>query len=251
MSYEWTQTTVDEILRYGDSMYLHALQKGEIPDAATSLVSDLPNVATSIDDSQWTIFYDRCIEGFVNDPLRDILIPNFQILSSALTDTFQKTNSAILVLDGYMSALIKDTDCFALFDSHARTRQGMPCSDGSATVSTFSMLAALKEHVQSLSACLNVNRFEIVPVSLKQQGDSSLSSKEKKQQANRKQYLKRKLHESDAEKYERLSKAAKYKKDNRTKIHSVKKENYKRTKSKQTRKRSIHEANQDASKTTF
>ena len=148
-------------------------------DAATLLVSDLPNVATSIDGSQWTIFYDRRIEGFVNDPLRDILIRNFQILSSALTNTFQNTNSAILVLDGYMSALIKDTDSFALFDSHARTRQDMPCSDGSATVSTFSTLAALKEHVQSLSACLNVNCFEIVPVSLKQQGDSSLSSKEK------------------------------------------------------------------------
>ena len=58
--HEWTQT-VDEILRYGDSMYLHALQKGEIPDAATLPVSDLPNVATSIDGSQWTIFYDRCI----------------------------------------------------------------------------------------------------------------------------------------------------------------------------------------------
>ena len=125
-------------------------------------------------------FMTDAFEGFVNDTVRGILIPNFQILSSALTDTFQKTNSAILVLDGYMSALIIDTDCFALFDSHARTRQGMPCSDGSATVSTFSTLAALKEHVQSLSACLNVNRFEIVPVSLKQQGDSSLFSKEKK-----------------------------------------------------------------------
>ena len=63
--------------------------------------------------------------------------------------------------------------------------------------------------------------------------------------------MKRKPYESDAEKHKRLSKAAKYKKDNQTKIHCVKKENCNRTKRKQTRKRSIHEANQDASKTTF
>ena len=225
--HEWTQKALDELLHFADSMYLHALKKGDIPDTATLLISHLPTIATSLDGGNWTINYGECIEGFIN-PLADTIIPNFQTLSSALISIFQATNSAILVLDGYMTALIKDTDHYALFDSHARSAQGMPCTEGFATICTFSTLAAVQQHIQSLSTSLSSNRFELVPLKCIERNDT-MSKEEKKQRANRKQYLKRKLCESDIAKKERLSKAAKYKKDNQNKFAYDKKQWYKRS----------------------
>ena len=99
-------------------------------------------MATSLDGTQWTIIYSQCLEGFVNDPPSDSDIPNFQTLSPALINAFHVTNTAILVLDGYMVALIKDNDCFAMFDSHARTAEGMPTAEGVATICSFATLAA-------------------------------------------------------------------------------------------------------------
>ena len=227
---QWTQRTLDELLHFADGMYLHALQKSDIPDTATLLVSHLPSVATSLDGRRWTITYGQRLEGFVNDSSTDTMIPNFKTLSSALINTFQVTNSAIMVHDGYMVALTKDRHCFALFDSHARTARGMPCADGSSTICTFSTLPALQEHIQSLSARLNSTHFEIVPLSCIDTGDKSLSPQGKKQQANRKQYLKRKLSESETQKQTRLSKAVKYKKDNINQISCHHKQRYKRTK---------------------
>ncbi len=47
-------------------------------------------------------------------------------IHTALLNAFLNDNYAILILEGYMMALVKQTDNFYLFDSHARNSCGMP-----------------------------------------------------------------------------------------------------------------------------
>ena len=47
-------------------------------------------------------------------------------IHTALLNAFLNDNYAILILQGYMMALVKQTDKFYLFDSHARDSCGMP-----------------------------------------------------------------------------------------------------------------------------
>ncbi len=47
-------------------------------------------------------------------------------IHTALLNAFLNDNYAILILEGYMMVLVKQTDNFYLFDSHARDICGMP-----------------------------------------------------------------------------------------------------------------------------
>ena len=65
-----------------------------------------------------------------------------------------------------MMALIKQTDFFYLFDSHARDSNGMPDPNGTAVVMKFANILELEQYLYSLSMSLHANLFEIVPVRL-------------------------------------------------------------------------------------
>ena len=65
-----------------------------------------------------------------------------------------------------MMALIKETDNFYLFDSHARDSSGIPDPSGTAVVMTFTNIIELEQYLYCLSMELHTNSFEIVPVQL-------------------------------------------------------------------------------------
>ena len=70
----------------------------------------------------------------------------------------------MLVLDGYVIAVIKKSDFLYLFDSHARNSLGIPDENGTAVVLNFSELDEFQNHVETLGHCLNVWIFEIASV---------------------------------------------------------------------------------------
>jgi len=70
----------------------------------------------------------------------------------------------MLVLDGYVMAVIKKSDFLYLFDSHARNSSGIPDENGTAVVLKFSELDEFQNHVETLGRCLNVRIFEIASV---------------------------------------------------------------------------------------
>ena len=104
--------------------------------------------------------------------LQGLVITNRKIAShyydihTALLNVFSNYSCTILILEGYMMALIKQTDFFYLFDSHARDSSGMPDPNGTAVVMKFANILELEQYLYSLSMLLHANLFEIVPVRL-------------------------------------------------------------------------------------
>ena len=70
----------------------------------------------------------------------------------------------MLVLDGYVIAVIKKSDFLYLFDSHARNSMGIPDENGTAVVLKFSELDEFQNPVESLGHSPNVRTFEIASV---------------------------------------------------------------------------------------
>ena len=66
------------------------------------------------------------------------------------------------MLNGYVMAVIKDSESFYLFD--ARNWQQMADENGTAVVLEFSELNELQNHIETLASYLNVSIFEITPV---------------------------------------------------------------------------------------
>ena len=65
------------------------------------------------------------------------------------------------MIEGYMMALIKQTEYFYLCDSH-----GMPDPNGTAVVMKFKSILYLEQYLYSVSTELHINLFEIVPLQL-------------------------------------------------------------------------------------
>jgi hypothetical protein len=83
-------------------------------------------------------------------------------------NTFTQSKHAILILDGYMIALMHDVNSFYLFDPHARNSFGMCDPSGTAVVFKFGNLDEfLEQYLCTLSSNLNTCSFEIVPVELR------------------------------------------------------------------------------------
>ena len=67
-----------------------------------------------------------------------VLLLPFVNVGSALMNTFTQSKDAILILDGYMMALMHDINSFFyLFDPHARNSFGMSDPNGTAVVYEF------------------------------------------------------------------------------------------------------------------
>jgi hypothetical protein len=112
----------------------------------------------------WIINYGKDRQGLVINQCETE--PPYHTINSALLNTFINANYAILILEGYMMALIKHSDSFYLFDSHARDTNGFPDPNGTAVVMKFNNTVHLEQHICSLSMELNANLFEIVPVQI-------------------------------------------------------------------------------------
>ncbi len=107
----------------------------------------------------WAIHYGKELQGLV---IADQEIEShYYDIHTALFNTFLNDNHAILILEGYMVAIIKQTDFFYLFDSHARDMSGMPDHNGTAVMMRFTNILELE---QCLSSELHTNSYEIVPI---------------------------------------------------------------------------------------
>ncbi len=105
----------------------------DLPVVVTQNTSDLPVVVaqnTSVEPQEyqnenqlWVINYGKELEGLV---ITDQEIDShYYDIHTALLNTFLIDNYAILIFQGYMLAIMKQTDSFYLFDSHARDYSGI------------------------------------------------------------------------------------------------------------------------------
>ena len=119
-----------------------------------------------------------------------------------------------MILEGYMTALIKQMDTFFLFDSHARDSKGMPNPNGTAVVMKFNDILDLEQHLCFLSIELHTNLFEIVPVQLiAPETNSERKSRLCKARQSKKQ---KRLEENDHNRHIRLQKDSESKKRKRS-----------------------------------
>jgi hypothetical protein len=146
----------------------------------------------------WFITDGKELQGLVITD-QEIEFPYYDI-HTALLNIFLNDSHAILILEGYMMALIKQMNEFFLFDSHARDSSGMPDPNGTAVVMKFTNILELEQYLYSLSIELHTNSFEIVPV----QFNIYIASKSKTKCENDREYQKKRR--------SRLKKASDYKK---------------------------------------
>ena len=71
-------------------------------------------------------------------------------IHTALLNTFLNYSYAIIVLEGYMMALIKQTDFFYSFDLLARDSSGMPDPNSTAVVMKLTNIPELKQYLYYL-----------------------------------------------------------------------------------------------------
>jgi hypothetical protein len=146
-------------------------------------ITDLPIVAKSNTDLSIGVEHNSVVPNeennkkqiwFINygKELQGLVITNREIEShyydihTAIWNVFSNYSCTILILEGYMMALIKQTDFFYLFDSHARDSSVMPDPNGTAVVMKFGNILELEHYLYSVSMTLHANLFEIVPVQL-------------------------------------------------------------------------------------
>ena len=163
----WTKENVDQVLLNGDSIYLLALTKGMIPDVDTLLVTHLPAQIT-YNGSLWHIDYNDYYQGhFATLTHTELADFSLTTLSDALNKALLISQFAILVLQGYMLAVLKSVDSYYLFDSHSRNPSGLPVENGgTAVMLQFSNKINFFNHVTHLSRTLHVENFEIVPITM-------------------------------------------------------------------------------------
>ena len=78
-------------------------------------------------------------------------------IHTALLNAFFNDSYAILILEGYMMAWIKQTEFFNLIDSHARDLNGMPNPNGTADVMKFANILELEYTCITTSALRTEN----------------------------------------------------------------------------------------------
>ena len=169
--------------------------------------SAVPNEENS-KNQIWFINYGKELQGLVITN-REIESHYYDI-HTALLNVFSNYSCTILILEGYMMALMKQADFFYLFDSHARDSSGMPDPNGTAVVMKFANILELEQYLYSLSMTLHANLFEIVPVRLNVCNDAEQKNDCVKDQ----EYVQKKrlLVENEGDKQARLKKASEYKK---------------------------------------
>ena len=109
----------------------------------------------------WYIKYGDECQGLVI--MEGEIESHYYNIHTALLNAFFNDSYAILILEGYMMALIKQTEFFYLIDSHARDLNGMPNPNGTAVVMKFANILELEQYLYCLAVALNTNLFEIVP----------------------------------------------------------------------------------------
>lgn len=132
--------------------------------------TDLPVVVEPVniqinknENQSWLINYKDFYQGNINMNGKENEAPYFT-LHSDLMNTFTDVSHSLIVLEGYIMALVNTLDYIYVFDSHARNSFGMLDPNGTAVVMKCANISQLEQHLRSLSLELNNELFEIVPV---------------------------------------------------------------------------------------
>ena len=181
------------------------------PIEAQTIISYLP-VKEENGSQIWLINYGKELQGHVISDQE--IESHYYDIHTALVNTFLNDSYAILILEGYMIALIKQTEYFYLFDSHARDLHGMPDPNGTAVVMKFKNILDLEQYLYSVSMELHTNLFEIVPLQLNKHAASKTVAKSIRDKEYQK---KRRSLETEGTKIARLRKAIDYKKRKQSK----------------------------------
>ncbi len=166
------------------------------PPIEEQSITDMPDDAEN-ENQICLINYGAEFQGLV---ITDCEIEcHYYDIQTALLNTFISDSYAIVILQGYMMALVKQTDNFYLFDSHARDSYVMK----------FCNIHELEQYLYCLSIELHSNIFEVVPVQL----NICKASKQKTKHVNDQEYQNKRLSvETEGATQARLSKASQYKK---------------------------------------
>ena len=123
-------------------MHLHALTSKMVPDANSLSIEELPEVATSQNNAEYRLNYNKFYQGRIDSSFCGD--GPFCSLKQVLINTFSDSSNAMLVLDGYCYQKIR---FLYLFDSHARNSLGIPDENETAVVLKFSELNEFQNHV--------------------------------------------------------------------------------------------------------
>ena len=189
------------------------------PTEAQTIISYLP-VEEENESQIWLINYGKELQGHVISDQE--IESHYYDIHTALVNTFLNDSYAILILEGYMIALIKQTEYFYLFDSHARDLHGMPDPNGTAVVMKFKNILDLEQYLYSVSMELHTNLFEIVPLQLNKHAASQTIAKSIRDKEYQK---KRRSLETEGTKIARLQKAIDHKKRKQSKETDSEKQN--------------------------
>ena len=90
------------------------------------------------------------------------------LLSDSLVNVFSSSGEAILLLDVYMVAIMKNDIEYFFFDSHECDKSGIPdvTETGADLLIKFSNLHQLATHICTLANKLKTQKFEIIPVKI-------------------------------------------------------------------------------------
>ena len=139
----------------------------EAIEAETNI--EIPIVVDAQNEDQiWFISYGEHYQGLITLNEHEVEGPYFTLFS-AMINSFACGKYSILILEGYMIALLLhglDSN-FYLFDPHARNSAGMPDSHGTAVLMKYTSIIELEQYLCCLSRELNTNLFEIVAVEIK------------------------------------------------------------------------------------
>ena len=95
-----------------------------VPDANSLSIEELPEVATSQNNVEYCLNYNKFYQGRIDHSFCGD--GPFCSLKQVLINAFLDSSNAMLVLDGYVMAVIKISDFWCLFDSHVRNSLGIP-----------------------------------------------------------------------------------------------------------------------------
>ena len=177
---------------------------------------DLPKAAEN-ESHIWTINYEKDLQGLI---ITDQEIePHYYDIHTALVNTFvNHSGYAILILESFIMALIKQMESFYSINSHACGHDGMPDPNGTAVIMKFADILDLEQYLLSLSISLHTNLFEIVSVQLtatatnRQCSIETVNKKNFRLQKNREFNKRKREEESHSSKQVKLQSAKEYKK---------------------------------------
>ena len=163
----WTNEILDQIMYYGDAMYLAALHSGSIPNTSSLLVKDLPvMVQFPNGGGTYIITYGDLYEGAFTDLF--FSTPTVSVtLTESLRNTFLLSNLALVIFGGYSVALMKSAHRFFLFDSHQCDVEGMPTTNcGTGILLSFTDILELEMHILRLAVRLGTDAYIVTSVKL-------------------------------------------------------------------------------------